>query len=257
MSTPLSRREIEQFFEVGFIVLPDLFSRAEVATIASAFDRLQAIGETLDQTATVDGSTFVLENGRVQRIVWCSGAVPELEHWSCDTRLLTPVFQLLAPQGQAAPDHVVQLICQAHLKLPGDEVSFPWHQDAQHRRYGTDLWQDMNGRGSYVQTVLAVDEMTPENGPLVFVPGSCRAGALTADDVLECGRQGPHHVLTAKPGSVALFGPYTVHGSEPNRGRTARRAWINGYAYPGANRRAYPGCGLGIGRWRHGIPSLA
>jgi ectoine hydroxylase-related dioxygenase (phytanoyl-CoA dioxygenase family) len=46
-------------------------------------------------------------------------------------------------------------------------------------------------------------------------------------------------------GSVLLLGPYTVHGSKPNRSKNARRVFINGYAYPGANRRVYPGKGAG------------
>ena len=54
-------------------------------------------------------------------------------------------------------------------------------------------------------------------------------------------------VLSAvrEPGSVLLLSPYTVHGSKPNRSKHARRVFINGYAYPGANRRVYPGKGAG------------
>jgi ectoine hydroxylase-related dioxygenase (phytanoyl-CoA dioxygenase family) len=48
-----------------------------------------------------------------------------------------------------------------------------------------------------------------------------------------------------EPGSVAFFGPYTVHSSLPNRSASPRRILINGYAYPEANRRIYPGEGAG------------
>jgi ectoine hydroxylase-related dioxygenase (phytanoyl-CoA dioxygenase family) len=46
-------------------------------------------------------------------------------------------------------------------------------------------------------------------------------------------------------GSVLLFGPYSVHGSQPNTSARPRRTFINGYAYPGANARIYPGEGAG------------
>jgi ectoine hydroxylase-related dioxygenase (phytanoyl-CoA dioxygenase family) len=51
--------------------------------------------------------------------------------------------------------------------------------------------------------------------------------------------------LTMEPGDALFFGPYVFHASEPNRGRSPRRALINGYASPGANRRVYPGRGSG------------
>ena len=47
------------------------------------------------------------------------------------------------------------------------------------------------------------------------------------------------------PGDVLFFNGSVVHGSKPNRSRHARRVFINGYAYPGANRRVYPGEGAG------------
>ena len=42
-----------------------------------------------------------------------------------------------------------------------------------------------------------------------------------------------------------VFGPYTFHASDPNVSEGPRRALINGYACPGANRRIYPGRGSG------------
>jgi hypothetical protein len=51
--------------------------------------------------------------------------------------------------------------------------------------------------------------------------------------------------ITGKSGSVLLFGPYAVHGSTANTSSQPRRVLINGYAYPGANGRVYPGEGSG------------
>ena len=48
-----------------------------------------------------------------------------------------------------------------------------------------------------------------------------------------------------QPGDAVAFGPYVVHGSAPNEGAYARRTLLNGFALPGANRRVYPGCGVG------------
>jgi hypothetical protein len=51
--------------------------------------------------------------------------------------------------------------------------------------------------------------------------------------------------IAAQPGDTLFFGPYTAHASSENRSGRYRRVLINGYAYPGANRRVYPGDGAG------------
>ncbi|MFQ5768094.1 MAG: phytanoyl-CoA dioxygenase family protein, partial [Acidobacteriota bacterium] len=132
-------------------------------------------------------------------------------------------------------------------KLPGDGLEFPWHQDSTHRRFGSPLWSDINGRGSFVQTLTALDDMTRENGTLELIAGSHRLGHL---GWLETQPLPDHLAASAVPaimaaGSVLLFGPYTIHSSRPNRSAGSRRAFINGYAHPGANRRVYPGRGAG------------
>jgi ectoine hydroxylase-related dioxygenase (phytanoyl-CoA dioxygenase family) len=135
-----------------------------------------------------------------------------------------------------------QLLCQAHYKMPNDGVAFDWHQDIQHRDKGNDTWRDVNGRGSFVQTILLVDDVTDENGPLEFLP----MDAVTLDArgrlerVVDASRAVP---VTGRAGDVLFFGPWAVHGSTPNTSALPRRVLIDGYAAPGANGRFYPGRG--------------
>ena len=51
--------------------------------------------------------------------------------------------------------------------------------------------------------------------------------------------------IQARAGDTLFFGPYTAHASFENTSTTYRRVFINGYAYPGANARIYPGDGAG------------
>ena len=235
----ISSEQVEDFYHRGYLVLPCLFTSAEVECVSGAFDRLLQCAAELDCTQDYCGAHFVFDGGRVHRVVWCGAAEPALLRLSEDARLVDPVARLLGS------DQMEQLICQAHFKQPGDGVSFDWHQDAQHRRYGTSLWSDVNGRGSFVQTVLAVDPMQRDNGPLYIVPGSCQMGPLPASEVKQHFDPAEAVPLLLEPGSVAMFGPYTIHGSFPNESPRARRVFINGYACPGANRREYPGQGSG------------
>ena len=238
----LTKSQIEEFHDAGYVVLPGVFREAEIREIGEAFDRLRETAIKLAKPQMIKGAYFVVNDHKINRIVWCGAAEPILLKYGADERLTLPSIQLLGS------NEMDQLICQAHFKLPADGVGFGWHQDSEHRRYGTDLWTDMNGRGSFVQTLTAVDVMNEENGPLMVVPGSGRQGHQYLQqtpsplDSLFDARAQP---VLMEPGSVLLLGPYTVHGSKPNRSQQARRVFINGYAFPGANRRIYPGKGAG------------
>jgi ectoine hydroxylase-related dioxygenase (phytanoyl-CoA dioxygenase family) len=245
----LHAKEIDSFFSIGYVVRPQLFSGEEVSQMREAFDRLQQTASRLAGTCMHRGAQFVVSPAgpgqprmRIHRVVWCGAAEPVLSAFGRDLRLLRMAAQLLGSS------RMNQLINQAHFKLPHDGVEFPWHQDSVHRRYGRGEWQDANGRGSYVQTLVAVDDMTEENGPLQFLPGSCRLGhcGLPEGQLPEAESDpGRPATVTMRAGDVALFGPYVFHRSLPNRSSSPRRAFINGFAYPGANARLYPGRGAG------------
>lgn len=243
----LDGRQRGEFFDRGFTVLPAVFAPEEITAMRAAFSRLEAIAKTLRSTQMYGGSQFVVESDgeavRIQRIVWCGAAEPVLGTFGRDPRLLAAAADLL---GSREMNH---LINQAHFKLPGDGVEFPWHQDSTHRRYGGSEWKDVNGRGSYVQTVIALDDVTEENGPLRFLTGSARLGHLDLppDGTLPARalEAGPVVPATMRTGDVLLFGPYAIHSSLPNRSDHPRRAFLNGFAFPGANARVYPGEGAG------------
>jgi ectoine hydroxylase-related dioxygenase (phytanoyl-CoA dioxygenase family) len=167
-----------------------------------------------------------------------------------DPRLTAPCAQLLRSD---AMDH---LLNQAHFKRPHDGVVFDWHQDIQHRDKGSGTWADVNGTGSFVQTMIVLDEMTPDSGPMLFMPGSSRWGRVDfgshdseaeyqAATLPACFRAEDVVTIAAEPGDTLFFGPYTVHASFENTSDRYRRVLINGYASPGANRRVYPGDGAG------------
>ena len=78
--------------------------------------------------------------------------------------------------------------------------------------------------------IIALDEVTLDNGPLKFIPKSCQRGHIGADKGLDPKSvdESQEHTPLCKPGDVLAFGPYTIHGSEENTGSGPRRAFING-----------------------------
>jgi len=241
-----SNEEKRAFNEGGFVVLRGLFQESEIAPVRAALERLYSTAQTLRSTGDHDGAFFALSappvgDVVVQRVVWAGGAEPILLRLSEDPRLVDTALEFLGT------DSCEQLLCQAHYKMPNDGVTFDWHQDIQHRDKGGGTWRDVTGRGSYVQSILLVDPMTEENGPLEFVPMD--AAELDANRRLVVGEHGPKVdasravSITGNAGDVLLFGPYAVHGSHANTSLKPRRVLINGYAAPGANKRIYPGRG--------------
>lgn len=254
-----STAQVAEFFERGWVVIPGLFSAHEMACAREAFERLYATAQQLRTTQNHAGAYFVLDappQGEVvvKRVVWAGGAESALLDLSADGRLVEPALRLLGS------DHCEQLLCQAHFKMPGDGVSFDWHQDIQHRDKGPGTWQDLNGRGSYVQTIMLIDDMTEQNGPLKFIPRESVRGDAEGrifsthydyGTPMEAAPEATQFdesaavTITGECGSVLFFGPYAVHGSTSNESKNSRRVLINGYAYPGANGRIYPGEGAG------------
>jgi len=252
-STALSTREVSDFFEIGWITRRALFSASEVEQMRCCFDALERTARAMPCTGLREGAYFVLADGDtgtiIKRVVWAGGAQRYLLAIGSDPRLTVPSAQLLGSQSM---DH---LLNQAHFKHPNDGVTFAWHQDIEHRDKGNASWIDVNGRGSFVQTLIVLDEMTPDSGPLKFVRGSAKWGRIEFDDGWYerqtarggAGRTSRNPIVTiaAEPGDALYFGPYAAHASFANTSDHPRRVLINGYAYPGANRRIYPGDGAG------------
>ncbi|NRA65570.1 MAG: phytanoyl-CoA dioxygenase family protein [Pseudobacteriovorax sp.] len=246
----LSADQLESFDKDGYLILPSLFTPQEVSEIMMEIEKLQKIADSRFETFDSEGTRFVKNGKQIQRIVWCPGVSPRLLRFCQDPKLLGPISQILGSRD------LVQLISQAHFKLPGDGVSFPWHQDSEHRKYGTSSWNDINGNGSFVQSIMALDPMTRDNGPIRIIPNSANDGHLYLErGTLHRSSFDQRKILTPElsPGSVLLFGPFTVHGSQENRSKTARRVFINGFTIPGVNFFEYPGCGLGLPTRFNGI----
>ncbi|MCB9062850.1 MAG: phytanoyl-CoA dioxygenase family protein [Halobacteriovoraceae bacterium] len=241
----LSSKQLEEFDEIGYLLIKQVFLPSEITEMSQAFDRIYSNSKKLNPTIEYqefNGTQFVFENGHLHRAVWVGANENILLKYSQDKRILNIVGQILES------NEFNQLVNQAHFKIPGDNIEFEWHQDSQHRGYGTKDWEDINGKGSYLQTAIAIDPMTKKNGPLEFIPGVHKNGHVYLDKVanpFDFFDKDKSVTIEMDPGDLAIFGPYSIHSSRPNYSDQTRRIFINGYAYPGANKRKYPGNGSG------------
>src|SRR5689334_15182604 len=97
----LSPAAVRRFYDDGFLIIEDLFSREEVAEMAEAAERLRAVGRGIAESLPVTdepgerkiehlGSQFVFggSNGscRLQRVVWAGGCEPAFLDCARDVR---------------------------------------------------------------------------------------------------------------------------------------------------------------------------
>ena len=151
----LSKSQIEEFYEVGYIKIENVFSEKEVSEMSNSIDRLEKISRNMKGNTVYKGSQFIVSEQKnkkqVRRVVWCGAAEPLLLNLGRDYRLTAVASQVM---GCQKANH---LINQIHFKLPHDGVFYPFHQDSYHRGYGTEKWKDVNGKGSYIQILMAID----------------------------------------------------------------------------------------------------
>lgn len=223
----------------GFAVLRGVFAPDEVAEMAAAFDRQRDAGLKYGASYRHGNLLYRIGDdpalGKIVRLVqWPSYQDPLLEKVRRDPRL----FEILSP---ILGRDIKQIINQLHWKPPGaSSADFAFHQDVRFRRPRTAY---RNLEISYIQTGIAIDPHTRDNGAMRVLPYSHLRGELTIpapqqilagaplDSALEAAGLNPAKLvdLEMAPGDVALWSVLMVHGSSGNKTAEDRRFYLNGY----------------------------
>jgi ectoine hydroxylase len=219
----LTDEQVRSYREDGYLILPGCFSEEEVAEMNGELPAIFA----------EDTPARVLEKGSGQvRSVYGSHRGNEcFAGLVRDARLLEPARDIL--EGDV---YVHQFKINAKLAFVGDV--WEWHQDYI-------FWQKEDGMPTarVINVVLFLDEVTEFNGPLLFIPGSHRAGVvdpgqrkneeagapawaadvsadlsytLTREMIAGMVRERGMVAPKGPAGSVLLFDANVAHGSGPN-----------------------------------------
>ena len=239
METAAIEAAVEHYRAAGYGIVRGVFTPAEIAELAAAFDRHWREGMAHPASFRHGNLFYRLGEdpalGRVLRLVqWPSYADPVLARYRTDERLFRIVEKLLGRD-------LKQIINQMHWKPPGAAAAeFAFHQDIRFRR-PRDAYRNLFH--SYVQTGIAVDRHTPASGAMRVYPGSHLLGELdlaihgavmdaaAGEEALRRAGLDPARLvdLTLEPGDVAFWNVGTVHGSGRNATRADRRFYLNGY----------------------------
>jgi len=234
MTKRLSRAQIDQFAELGYVSGIRLFRPDDCAAIR---DRIE---------------TFEAER-------------PEDAAWAFDIKanLLFDWVYRLSAQG-ATLDVVEDLIgpdifntnTVLRIKEPGSGTHYGWHQDAAR----------IEVTPCFVIAYLAITDSTPDNGGLRVIPGSHRSvlpfEVVVNDDGQTLRRVArTRHVqesdaldLSLKAGEATFFSGLLVHGSGANRSQERRIAILTDYTAAHARQSRGRGSGQllrGVDAWGH------
>lgn len=230
--------DISVIRSAGYVVLPDLFSHAETAEIASAIESVHdglladQVDEEIDwpeghRMVTVGGATVSWEkstgSSAVRSIVGVTELHPALTALWSDPRLTEPVGKALGVPA----DEVGPFTDKVNFKRPGGD-GFPWHHDYAY-------WYGCVGTAArdVITAFIALDHAHSANGGMLVLPGSHLTPA-------PLDRASPSELLADQrhidadravavdltPGSVLLFDAQLVHASGPNPSGDQRRALI-------------------------------
>jgi ectoine hydroxylase-related dioxygenase (phytanoyl-CoA dioxygenase family) len=215
----LTKEQIDQYREIGAIVVPEVLASEEVEELRRVTDGFVAAARGL----TGHTEIYDLEDShtpaqpRVRRI-----KAPHLHH-EAFARLVRHPRIIAVLQDLWGPDIRFDT-AKLNMKSAGFGAAVEWHQDWAFYPHTND---DLAAVG------VMMDDMELENGPLLIVPGSHRGPVFDhhAEGVF-CGAMDPARrdvdfsravPLIGKAGAITVHHVRAVHGSAPNMSNRDRR----------------------------------
>ena len=224
----LSAVQISEFKQHGFLVVEDVLSREEVATIAARAD-LIAAGEAEHVPETSIQLEPIFRNGEravanqvlsVRKLFNLAVYDPVMWEHVVHPRIVAIIAELLDTEDLKLYGD------QLFMKAPEVGTAQSWHQDSA-------SWRDILPM-DLVTAWTAIDEATLENGCLHFAPGTQRWGMLRGaqlapflDDLN--GGVWPSVPVPLKSGSISFHHSLTLHRSGANNSAVRRRGYAVHY----------------------------
>ena len=221
----LTKAEIEQYRELGYLVVPGVFDAELLAEIRRAVDAIIAdAGKVTTHTDVYDlEESHTPEKPRVRRIKTPHKHFPFFAELTRNPRITGVLAQLI---GENIRLHGAKL----NMKSAGYGAAVEWHQDWAFYPHTND---------DVLATGLYLDDCDMANGPLLVVPGTHKGpvydhhadgyfvGAMAPEiEGLDYAEAVP---LTGRAGSMTIHHARLVHGSALNTSSKPRRLLLHEY----------------------------
>jgi ectoine hydroxylase-related dioxygenase (phytanoyl-CoA dioxygenase family) len=222
----LTAAQVEQYRELGYLVVPDVLDRDLLAEVRRAVDAIVAdAAKVTEHTEVYDlEDSHSPQAPRVRRIKTPHKHFPFFADLTRSARITAILAQLL---GSDIRLHGSKL----NMKSAGYGAPVEWHQDWAFYPHTND---DVLATGIYL------DDCELENGPMCVVPGTHKGPVYDHHaDGYFCGAMDPELdgvgyakavPLTGTAGSMTIHHARLVHGSALNTSAKPRRLLLHEYA---------------------------
>ena len=156
----LTAEQLAQFDRAGYLFFPSLFSAGEMKVLLDEVPRLYA--QRRPENVREKDSEAVRTNFAAH--LYSAPFARLARH----PRMVEPAMQLFGE-----PVYMHQFKINGKMAFEGDV--WQWHQD-----YGTWMNDDLMPEARAMNVAIFLDEVNEFNGPLMFIPGSHKQGALPA-----------------------------------------------------------------------------
>ena len=208
----LTQAQLDQFDRDGYLFFPSHFTPEEIKTLTDEVPNLYA--QDRAENIREKGKTAVRTNFAAH--MYSEPFARLARH----PRMVKPVEQLFDEKL-----YMHQFKVNGKMAFDGD--IWQWHQD-----YGTWLNDDAMPDARAMNVAIFLDEVNEFNGPLMFIPGSHKMGALEAghdtsttsyplwtisnDNIRTLVDKGGIVAPKGPAGSMIMFHGCLVHASSPN-----------------------------------------
>jgi ectoine hydroxylase-related dioxygenase (phytanoyl-CoA dioxygenase family) len=215
----LTNRQVQSYNDNGYLLVPSLYSVAELDAMEAAFDQIVArrVALRVGTNATWGGEKWREVYGVTDNaIIHCHDVQAYSAVWS--RAILQERFTEALSQCMGCPN--VQLHHTKLFQKPPEKGSpFPMHQDHDYFPHA---------RHTMTAGVIYLTDSTEEMGCVAVYPGSHKLGRLETWEAhhLDPARY-PLEKATlceAKRGDVLIFNYLTIHGSGINRSSKPRKS---------------------------------
>ncbi len=208
----LTQQQLAQFDRDGYLFFPSHFTSEEIKKLTDEVPHLYA--QDRPENVREKGKTSVRTNFAAH--MYSEPFARLARH----PRMVEPVEQLF---GEKLYMHQFKI----NGKMAFDGDVWQWHQD-----YGTWLNDDAMPEARAMNVAIFLDDVNEFNGPLMFIPGSHKMGALEAghdtsttsyplwtisnDNIRTLVDKGGIVAPKGPAGSMIMFHGCLVHASSPN-----------------------------------------
>ncbi len=219
---PLSQRDLDQYRQNGFVVLPPLFEPSEIAELSEQAEKLATRRSAVPALEQIEEP----DSDRVRSVFRPHKDNPAFAALASDSRLIERARQILGSDV-----YLHQFRINYKPAFAGRE--FSWHSDFE-------TWHVEDGmpRMRALSVVVMLDPNTTDNGPLFVIPESHRHyvrcagetpenhyatslrkqeyGVPSPTALAELASRSGIATVTGAPGAVLLFDCNLMHASPSN-----------------------------------------